>query len=61
MLDLGRSEQVGDHVLLEVDHFESQQGRATGTGVLRDAQEFCYWMRDGSPLLPYNWAPHRTA
>ncbi|MFF1420024.1 hypothetical protein [Streptomyces sp. NPDC058280] len=61
LLDLGHSEQVGDHVLLEIDHFESQKGRATGTGVLRDAQEFCYWMRDGSPLLPYNWAPRRAA
>ncbi|MEU7154596.1 hypothetical protein AB0B15_42315 [Streptomyces sp. NPDC045456] len=57
LLDLGYSEQAGDHVLLESDHFEIQQERATGTGVLRDAQEFCYWMRDGRPLLPYAWAP----
>ncbi|MEU5958717.1 hypothetical protein [Streptomyces sp. NPDC047525] len=56
LLDLGRSAQVGDHVLLELDHFAIEPGRATGTGVLRDAQEFCYWMRDGSPLLPYAWA-----
>ncbi|MEU9797089.1 hypothetical protein AB0E27_42220 [Streptomyces sparsogenes] len=57
LLDLGHSFQVGNHVLLEVDHFEANGRTATGTGVLRDAQEFCYWMRDGHPLLPYTWTP----
>ncbi len=57
VLDLGHSPQVGAHVLLEVDSFEVEGRRATGTGVLRDAQEFCYWMRDGNPLLPYTWTP----
>ncbi|MFD7063494.1 hypothetical protein [Streptomyces sp. NPDC059906] len=58
LLDLGLSQQVGDHVLIEIDHFEMVDGRtATGTGTLRGAQEFCYWMRDGHPLPPYSWTP----
>ncbi|MDQ0904626.1 hypothetical protein QFZ22_000611 [Streptomyces canus] len=57
MLDLGLSPQIGAHVLLEVDHFELGTGTAFGTAVLRDAQEFCHWMRDGHPLLPYAWTP----
>jgi hypothetical protein len=57
LLDLGMSPQVGAHVLIEVDHFEVDRRTATGTGVLRDAQEFCHWMRDGHPLLPYSWTP----
>ncbi|GGZ22287.1 hypothetical protein GCM10010300_77530 [Streptomyces olivaceoviridis] len=57
VLDLGLSPQIGDHVLLEVDHFELGDGLATGTGVLRDAQQFCHWMRDGHPLPPYSWTP----
>lgn len=57
VLDLGLSPQIGVHVLTEVDHFELGNGNASGTGVLRDAQEFCHWMRDGHPLLPYSWTP----
>ncbi|MFJ4973681.1 hypothetical protein [Streptomyces sp. NPDC088755] len=56
-LDLGDSPTFGAHVLLEADNFEVDGKRATGTGVLRDAQEFCYWMRDGSPMIPYTWTP----
>ncbi|MFF3558238.1 hypothetical protein ACFYXL_33045 [Streptomyces tsukubensis] len=57
LLDLGYSSPFRAHVLMEVDNFNLHSRRATGTGVLRDAQEFCYWMRDGDPLLPYSWAP----
>ncbi|MFE5713431.1 hypothetical protein ACFQ7J_21775 [Streptomyces sp. NPDC056501] len=57
LLDVGLSYQVGVHVLVELDHFEIHRRTATGTGVLRDAQQFCYWMRDGHPLPPYYWAP----
>ncbi len=55
LLDLGRSAQVGAHVLLEVDSFDADRGQALGTGVLRGAQEFCRWLRNGEMLTPYLW------
>ncbi|MFD7206278.1 hypothetical protein [Streptomyces sp. NPDC059893] len=54
LLDLGQSPQLGAHVLLEIDQFDLHgQDWGSGTAVLRDAQVFCRWMRDGTPLLPY--------
>ncbi|WP_420037756.1 hypothetical protein ACN2WE_40850 [Streptomyces sp. cg28] len=54
LLDLGFSPQLGTHVLLEVDQREVDgKGQAYGSGVLRDAQDFCRWMKEGTPLPPY--------
>ncbi|WP_329595822.1 hypothetical protein OG195_44385 (plasmid) [Streptomyces sp. NBC_01362] len=56
-LDLGYLPLVADHVLLEVNTFEVDGRRATGSGVLHGAQDFCHWMRDGLLLPPYSWTP----
>ncbi|MFD9572689.1 hypothetical protein ACFWBI_22940 [Streptomyces sp. NPDC059982] len=50
LFDLGYSPMYERHVLLERSSFEHEGNKVYGTGTLRDAQDFCHWLKDATPM-----------